>query len=289
MTKTIVPHDLRWKQAYDAEARSLRDALGNVCIAVHHMGSTAVPGIMAKPVIDILVEARDLEGVEARTPALERLGYEARGAYGIEGRRYFVRRTAEAGITGVHVHVYASGSPELERHLLFRDTILQDPAIARAYEALKQSLVGQDGALVADYTARKAGFIDDVVAAARARRSVADTLREMYRALGDGDTARLQAIFTDDFEAYDVGRQYDGPGFAKLIADARKAGKRFVWTVGDEVVRIEGNCAWIRYINRGSVGDASGTTPVTWLESAILYREADRWRIRFFHSSRAQP
>jgi GrpB-like predicted nucleotidyltransferase (UPF0157 family)/ketosteroid isomerase-like protein len=289
MTKTITPHDPRWAGAFETEARVWRDALGDALVAIHHMGSTAVPGIMAKPTIDILVEAQDLAEVEARTPALEALGYEARGEYGIEGRRYFVRRTDLDWLRGFHVHVYATGSGQLARHLLFRDVLRARPAIARAYEDLKRSLASPDGVLVEDYAARKWSFIEDVMEAARLRESVAETMRDMYRALSDGDAARLSTILADDFDCFDVGRRFDGPGFAKLIADAQKAGKRFVWTVQDEFVHVEGNWAWIKYINRGSVGDASGITPVTWLESAILRRHADRWQITFFHSSRAQP
>jgi GrpB-like predicted nucleotidyltransferase (UPF0157 family)/ketosteroid isomerase-like protein len=289
MTKTIIPHDPCWKEAYETEARAWGDALGDALVAIHHMGSTAVPGIMAKPTIDILVEARDLDAVEARTAALVQQGYEARGEYGIEGRRYFVRRADLDWLRGFHVHVYTTGSAQLERHLLFRDVLLAKPAIARAYEDLKRSLASPDGVLVEDYAARKWSFIEDVMEAARLRESVAETMRDMYRALSDGDAARLSTILADDFDCFDVGRRFDGPGFARLIADAQKAGKRFVWTVQDEFVHVEGNWAWIKYINRGSVGDAAGVTPVTWLESAVLRRHADRWQITFFHSSRAQP
>ena len=289
MTKTIIPHDPRWKEAYETEVRAWRDALGDTLVAIHHMGSTAVPGIMAKPTVDILVETRDLAAVEARTAVLGQRGYEARGEYGIDGRRYFVRRTDLDWLRGFHVHVYATGSTQLARHLLFRNVLLANPAIARAYEDLKRSLASPEGVLVEDYAARKWSFIEDVMEAARSRESVADTMREMYRALADGDAARLSTILADDFDCFDVGRRFDGPGFAKLIADAQKAGKRFVWTVQDETVHIEGDFAWIKYINRGSVGDATGVTPVTWLESAILRRHADCWQITFFHSSRAQP
>lgn len=289
MTKTIIPHDPRWKEAFEAEARVWRDALGDTLVTIHHMGSTAVPGIMAKPTVDILLEALDLAAVEARTVVLAQHGYEARGEYGIEGRRYFVRRTDLDWLRGFHVHVYATGSAQLVRHLLFRNVLLAKPAIARAYEDLKRSLASPDGVLVEDYAARKWSFIEDVMEAARSREAVADTMREMYRALADGDAACLSAVLADDFDCFDVGRRFDGPGFAKLIADAQKAGKRFVCTVQDETVHVEGNWAWIKYINRGSVGDATGVTPVTWLESAILRREDNHWRITFFHSSRAQP
>ena len=118
---------------------------------------------------------------------------------------------------------------------------------------------------------------------------VAGTLRDMYAALSADDMAHFKAIVTDDFYAFDVGRRFDGGALAQLVIDAHKAGKHFVWTVNDPDVRISGDTAWIAYVNTGSVGDATKVTPVTWLESAMLRREGGRWRIAFFHSTRAQP
>jgi len=120
-----------------------------------------------------------------------------------------------------------------------------------------------------------------------AQDEVAATLRDMYASLSADDMARFQSIVTDNFYSFDVGRRFDGGALAQLIIDAHKAGKRFVWTVNDPDVRITGDTAWIAYVNHGSVADASGVTPVTWLESAMLRREAGRWRIAFFHSTRA--
>ena len=119
--------------------------------------------------------------------------------------------------------------------------------------------------------------------------AVAQTLRDMYAALAADDMAKFESIVTDDFYAYDLGRRYDGTALALMVMGVHKEGKKFVWTVNHPDVRIDGNTAWIAYVNTGSVGDASKATPVTWLESAMLRREGDRWRIAFFHSSRAQP
>ena len=101
--------------------------------------------------------------------------------------------------------------------------------------------------------------------------------------------ARFKSIVTDDFYSFDVGRRFDGGALAQLVIDGHKAGKKFVWTVNDPDVRINGDTAWIAYVNTGSVADAEKITPVTWLESAMLVRNSGRWRIAFFHSTRAQP
>jgi ketosteroid isomerase-like protein len=121
------------------------------------------------------------------------------------------------------------------------------------------------------------------------RDAVAETLREMYAALSADDMAKFKSIVTEDFYAYDIGRRFDGGALAQLVIDGHKAGKRFVWTVNEPDVRINGDTAWIAYVNTGSVGDAEKVTPVTWLESAMLVRDGGRWRIAFFHSTRAQP
>jgi ketosteroid isomerase-like protein len=125
--------------------------------------------------------------------------------------------------------------------------------------------------------------------AEKSQAAVEKTMRDMYEALAADDAERLTTIFAEDFYAFDAGKRFDGPALTRLVIDAHKAGKRFVWTVNEADVRIQGNWAWIAYVNRGSVEDKSVVTPVTWLESAMLKFDAGRWRISFFHSSRVPP
>lgn len=165
MAKIVRAHDPEWRTAFAAEARTLRAVFGDAAIDVHHIGSTAVSGILAKPVIDILVEARSLAMMDARQDAMAAAGYEARGAYGIEGRLYFVRRTAGVG-TGFHVHVYETGSAHVERHLRFRDYLIAHPEVAQAYSVLKASLADAEGVLRDDYADEKAPFVRKVEALA---------------------------------------------------------------------------------------------------------------------------
>lgn len=119
--------------------------------------------------------------------------------------------------------------------------------------------------------------------------AVSDTMRDMYAALMVDDEARLQAILMPDFYSYDGGKAFDGPGLGNLVKDAHKAGKTFVWTVTEPKVELHCDWAWIAYVNRGSITDASGPKPVTWLETAVLRYDSGRWRIALFHSSRAAP
>ena len=116
--------------------------------------------------------------------------------------------------------------------------------------------------------------------------AVAQTLRLMYAALTKEDTAQLRAVTTADFYAFDGGEKMTGDELMALIKSLHAAGKTFVWTVTEPRVRIENTVAWITYLNRGSVQDAAGKKDVSWLESAVLLKEAGTWRIQFFHSTR---
>lgn len=164
--KTIVSHDPRWAAVFRTESRSLADALGPSRVELHHIGSTAVPGLVAKPTVDILLVAPDLDAIDAGAAALQALGYEARGAYGVERRRYFARLDQTGAVRGFHVHGFARGDPHVTRHLRFRDVLIARPDIAEAYAALKRGLAGPGGVLPPDYAERKSGFIVEILDAA---------------------------------------------------------------------------------------------------------------------------
>lgn len=139
MKVRVVPHDPNWPAEFTAEAERIRLALGVVAATIHHIGSTAIPGILAKPVIDILLEVDHLRTIDTRSPALAMLGYEAKGEFGIPGRRYF-RKESGAGVRTHQIHAFERGSPGSERHLAFRDYMIAHPEVARSYGLLKQRL-----------------------------------------------------------------------------------------------------------------------------------------------------
>ena len=132
----LVAHDSSWSLDFERESGAIAPLVGPGLIAIHHVGSTAISGIMAKPIIDMLAVVSDLDVLEAATPALAHLGYEAKGEFGLPGRRYF-RKSSEDGVRTHHLHGYQVGSPEITRHLAFRDYLIAHPESARAYEALK--------------------------------------------------------------------------------------------------------------------------------------------------------
>jgi len=147
MKVEVVPYDPTWRDAFVEEAKDITAALGGAIretiptgiAAIHHIGSTAIPGIYAKPIIDILVEVNDLAQVDARNAAMEALGYEAMGEFGISGRRFF-RKHSSTGVRTHHVHIFEQGSSESDRHLAFRDYMIAHPDEAQQYSQLKRSL-----------------------------------------------------------------------------------------------------------------------------------------------------
>jgi hypothetical protein len=106
-------------------------ALGDELVVVHHIGSTSVPGLAAKPIIDLLPEARSLVLIDELTPAFERAGYVAKGENGLQGRRYFTRD--REGYRTHNVHIYQAGDPDIERHLAFRDYLRSHAQVRDEY------------------------------------------------------------------------------------------------------------------------------------------------------------
>lgn len=143
MDAFVVPHDSNWKLAFEIEAKAIENALRKTPIQLHHIGSTAIPGILAKPIIDLLGVVPKLDDAEANARVFEGLGYEVMGAYGIEGRRYF-RKTDSNGTRTHHLHVFEKGSIHVERHLAFRDFLRTYPNVAEEYSLLKESLTQGD-------------------------------------------------------------------------------------------------------------------------------------------------
>jgi len=163
----VVPHDPAWRQAFDTEAATLRSALGDEALAVHHIGSTSVPGLQAKPTIDVLIEVQEIGKLNDREAEMAERGYEAWGEYGIPGRRFFTRDHGPDRLC--NVHMFETGSPEVERHLAFRDYLIQHPETARAYGDLKGDLAKKFPTDIEAYMEGKDVFIKGTERAAPAR------------------------------------------------------------------------------------------------------------------------
>lgn len=161
MTDFVVPHDPSWRRAFEVEASAISKALGEDAILLHHIGSTSIDGILAKPIIDLLGVVPDLEAMDACSNAMEALGYEVMGAYGISERRYF-RKINPSGQRTHHLHVFATGSPHVERHLAFRDYLRNHTDVAAAYSDLKAQLTKGGNPSWDEYIDGKEPFIAKV-------------------------------------------------------------------------------------------------------------------------------
>lgn len=135
---TVIEYDPAWPLEFEREASCIRGALGENCLEVYHIGSTSVPGLAAKPIIDILPVVRSLEAVDAAKDSLEALGYEYLGEFGIPGRRY-LRKGGDERTHQVHVFA-AEDEVNITRHLAFRDYLREHPDVRDEYAALKRAL-----------------------------------------------------------------------------------------------------------------------------------------------------
>lgn len=125
-----------WPHQAACQAEQLH-VLSPVLVSVHHIGSTSVPGLAAKPIIDLMPLVRNLAGLDRMRAAVEALGYAWHGAYGISGRRYCTLAD-ETGVRAVQLHCFRVNSPHAVRHIAFRDYLRAHPDVARAYEAEKR-------------------------------------------------------------------------------------------------------------------------------------------------------
>ena len=155
-TITIVPHNPEWALRYEQERARIVLALGERLLSVHHVGSTAVPGLGAKPIVDICLEVADAEDDAAFAPALLACGYTLRV---IEpGHRMF--RTPARDL---HVHVYSRGSEEIGRYLVFRDYLRAHPDARAEYEAAKRELASRPWDDMNQYARRKTPVIQSII------------------------------------------------------------------------------------------------------------------------------
>ena len=165
----VVAHDPAWRDEFKAEASRITRALGDLVIRLHHIGSTAIPGIFAKPIIDFLMEVGDIVELDDRCSIMERLGYEPMGEFGIPGRRFF-RKNNASGARTHHVHAFEAGHTEVERHLAFRDYMISHPEEAQVYSNLKRKLAQEHPDDIEAYMDGKDPFVKEYEAKAIAWR-----------------------------------------------------------------------------------------------------------------------
>jgi GrpB-like predicted nucleotidyltransferase (UPF0157 family) len=168
----LVAHDPSWADQAAREGVRLSIAIGDALILVEHMGSTAIPGIAAKPIIDLFPVVTSLEALALKRPAIEALGYEWWGENGVPGRRYCTRD--EKGVRLFHVHCFEANSPELLKHRTFRDYLRANTREAYAYEHEKRMAAAEHPDDSLAYNDAKAAWI--VACQARAAQWAANRI-----------------------------------------------------------------------------------------------------------------
>jgi GrpB-like predicted nucleotidyltransferase (UPF0157 family) len=171
---SMVPYDPRWPDLFREEKQHLLACLPSDLIRrIEHFGSTAVPGLEAKPIVDMLVEVTDLEATRIRiAPLLEAQGYEyfwrpTQGDTGPPFYAWFIKRDPRSGVRTHHIHMVEAGFDGHWERLLFRDYLIQHPEVAREYERLKMELASAHAHDREAYTNGKSQFIADIMRRAR--------------------------------------------------------------------------------------------------------------------------
>jgi GrpB-like predicted nucleotidyltransferase (UPF0157 family) len=156
----IVEYDPAWPSEFVRLRDRAKAALGDVAVAIEHVGSTAVPGLPAKDLIDMVVVVESDDDVNEAIARLQAIGYRARGNLGVEGREAFWWPEGEKRH---HLYVSPTTSAELHAQVAFRDRLRADPAVARAYVALKRELAARHRNDRIAYTEAKTEFIEAVL------------------------------------------------------------------------------------------------------------------------------
>jgi GrpB-like predicted nucleotidyltransferase (UPF0157 family) len=156
----IQDYDASWAEIFSKLAARVKAALGSLVVAEEHVGSTSVPGLAAKPVIDLDIILRSPEDLAETIRLLARIGYVHEGDLGIAGRDAFC---SPPGEPRHHVYVLAAGTNELRRHLAFRDALRADNDLRDRYAELKRSLAERYGNDRQSYTAAKSTFISSII------------------------------------------------------------------------------------------------------------------------------
>ena len=166
-TIIVADYDPAWPERFRREEARIRAALGEGALAVEHIGSTSVPGLAAKPIVDILLVVEDSADEASYLPALEAAGYVLR----VREPDFDEHRMLRTPEKDVHLHVFSPGSPEIERYLLLREQLRENEGDRELYARTKRDLASRDWPSMQHYAEAKTGVIEGIIARAATRRS----------------------------------------------------------------------------------------------------------------------
>lgn len=161
---TLVEYDPRWPGLFDREAEQVRSALGMMGLQLEHVGSTSVPGLCAKPVVDMLLVVADSSDEPSYAPALEEAGYKLR----IREPGWFEHRLFKGPDNDINLHVFSEGAGEVERMLRFRDWLRANDVERDRYAQTKRNLAQRSWAHVQDYADAKTAIVQEIMGRADA-------------------------------------------------------------------------------------------------------------------------
>ncbi len=159
----IVDYDPTWPELFEREAGRIRSALGERAMVIEHVGSTSVPGLAAKPRIDILLVVPNSADEPAYVPAMEAAGYVLR----LREPEWYEHRLFRGPDMDINLHVFSPGCPEIDRMLLFRDWLRSNDADRHLYEQAKRELARKEWKYVQNYADAKTGVVEEILARAR--------------------------------------------------------------------------------------------------------------------------
>ena len=162
----LADYDPAWPALYVREEERIRGALGERALVLEHAGSTSVPGLAAKPIIDIVLGVADSADEPSFVPPLEAVGYELR----IREPDWHEHRCLKGPDTNVNLHVFTVGSSEIDRMLAFRDRLRENDVDRELYERAKRELSAKEWAFVQDYADAKTAVVEEIIERALAAR-----------------------------------------------------------------------------------------------------------------------
>jgi GrpB-like predicted nucleotidyltransferase (UPF0157 family) len=163
----VVDYDSNWPLLFEGEEKRIRSILGGRALRIEHVGSTSVPGLAAKTVIDILLVVGDAAKEDAYVPALEQAGYRLR----IREPEWYEHRLCKGPDTDINLHIFSEGCPETGRMLAFRDWLRNEPGDRERYEGVKRELALRDWKYTQNYADAKTNVIEEILTRARAAKA----------------------------------------------------------------------------------------------------------------------
>jgi GrpB-like predicted nucleotidyltransferase (UPF0157 family) len=161
----LADYDPAWPALFEREAARIRAVLGDRVLLLEHIGSTSVPGLAAKPVIDVLLVVADPADEDAYVTPLEQAGYRLR----IREPDWHEHRLLKGPDTDINLHVHPPDSPEMDRNLRFRDHLRADPADRALYERTKRGLAARDWTYTQQYADAKSDVVEEILLRSPAR------------------------------------------------------------------------------------------------------------------------